>query len=83
MENKMIGGISIERWKEAFAELVNIAISKDYFSDILFFDLYPNTHDEAHAIDEDDEEAICDIYNEKWSYVDEAYKAIFGVRRYN
>jgi hypothetical protein len=83
MENKMIGGISIERWKEAFAELVNIAISKDYFSDILFFDLYPNTHDEANAIDEDDEEAVCDIYNEKWNYVDEAYEAIFGVRRYN
>lgn len=82
MNNKTIGGIPLEKWKDAFAELVAIAIDKDYFSDILFFDLYPGTHEEAHAIDDDDEDAICDIYNEKWNYVDEAYEAIFGVSRH-
>ena len=83
MKDKIIGGISIERWKTVFAELVADAIDKDYFSDILFFDLYPNVGEETLAIDEDDEDAICDIYNEKWGYVDEAYEAIFGVGRHN
>ena len=83
MEDKIIGGISLEKWKAAFAELVANAIDHDDFSDILFFDLYPGTHEEAGAIDEDDEDAICDIYNEKWDYVDEAYEAIFGVSRHN
>ena len=50
---KMIGGISISRWKAAFRELCEIAMDKDYFSDILFFDLYPNTHEEAAAVDKD------------------------------
>ena len=82
-EKNIIGGISLEKWRAAFAELAANAIDHDDFSDILFFDLYPGTHEEADAIDEDDEEAICDIYNEKWDYVDEAYEAIFGVKRYN
>ena len=60
---KMIGGISIERWKRAFAEAADIAIDKDYFSDILLFDLYPNTHDGAAAVGEENEELVDEIYN--------------------
>ena len=35
MENKqkMIGGVSIDRWKQAFADVAAIAIDNDYFSD--------------------------------------------------
>ena len=85
MENqqKKIGGISIERWREAFACAAAIAMDKDYFSDILFYDLYPGTHEEVHKVEEEDEEAACDIYNEKWDFVDEAFKEIFGVDRYS
>ena len=65
MEEKMIGGISISKWKEAFRELCEIAIDKDYFSDILFYDLYPDGDGE---------------YEEKWNYTREAMKEIFGER---
>lgn len=78
---KMIGGISIERWKRAFAEAADIAIDKDYFSDILFFDLYPNTHEEAAAVGEENEELVDEIYNTKWEFVSEAFKEIFGISR--
>ena len=74
----MIGGIPIDRWKMAFAEAADIAISKDYFSDILFFDLYPNTFKEA---EEENEELVDEIYNAKWEFVDKAFKEIFGVSR--
>ena len=69
MEQK-IGGLSIERWKSAFAEAVNIAIEKDYFSDILFYDLY---EDYDHQIE----------YKEMWKYTNEAFEAIFGYNRHN
>jgi hypothetical protein len=83
MENqKIIGGISIERWKRAFAAAAAIAMDQDYFSDILFFDLYPGTHEEAAKIDEDDEDAQCDVYNSKWEYADKAFKEVFGVERH-
>ena len=78
-----IHGISKERWLAAFADAVRIAVDKDYFSDILFFDLYPNTHEKAAELNEDDEEAICDIYNEKWNYVKDAFKEIFGEEMYS
>ena len=71
MEEKMIGGISISRWKAAFRELCEIAMDKDYFSDILFEDLYPNTCEEAAEIDG------CDFYEEKWNYTREALNEIF------
>lgn len=80
-QQKMIGGISIERWKEAFADAAAIAMDKDYFSDILFFDLYPNIDEEVAKIDEDDEDARCDVYNSKWEFVDEAFKEVFGIER--
>ena len=80
MEEKIIGGISISKWKEVFRSLCETAIDKDYFSDILFYDLYPNTGAEAAAVDEDDEDAQYDVYNEKWKYVYEAMKEIFGER---
>ena len=79
---KMIGDISIERWKTAFAEAVDIAIEKDYFSDILFLDLYPNTSEEEAAIEEEANiELIDEVYNAKWKFVDEAFKEIFGISR--
>lgn len=67
MEEKMIGGISISKWKEAFLELCEIGIEKDYFSDILFFDLYPDIPADAKY----------SVYQEKWNYTREALKAIF------
>ena len=75
---KMVGDISLTTWKEKFADLVRLAIDKDYFSDTLFDELYPNISAEAAAIDEDDEEAQCDIYNEKWEYAHKAFEEIFG-----
>ena len=75
MEEKIIGGISISKWKEAFHSVCKIAMDKGYFSDILFFDLYPNTHEEADKIEDCD--AQCDFYNEKWEYAYEALKEIF------
>ena len=78
MEEKIIGGDSIAEWKKAFASLVRIAMDKDYFSDIMFYKLYPNTAAEAAAIDDDDEDAQCDVYNEKWEYAYEAFEEIFG-----
>lgn len=80
-QQKMIGGISIERWKEAFAKAAAIAMSHDYFSDILFFELYPNIDEETAAIDEEDEELIDEVYNSKWEFVDEAFKEVFGIER--
>jgi hypothetical protein len=82
MENKIIGGISLDKWKEALGKAAAIAMDKDYFSDILFFELYPNIAEETAKIDEEDEEAICDIYNAKWEYADEAFKEVFGFSRY-
>ena len=83
MENqKIIGGISIKRWKKAFAAATRMAMEKDYFSDILFFDLYPDIHEEVVKIDENDEDAQCDVYNAKWKYAAEAFKEVFGVERY-
>ena len=64
----MIGGIPIEHWRKAFACATSIAIDKDYFSDILFYELYPNASEE-------------DSYDEKWNFVNEAFKEIFGVDR--
>lgn len=75
---KLIGGIPITTWKEKIADLVRLAMNKDYFDDILFYELYPNTAAEAAAIDEDDEDAQCDVYNSKWEYAYEAFEEIFG-----
>ena len=80
MERKMIGGISISKWKKAFRDLCEIAMDKDDFSDILFFDLYPETSDEIAATNKDDEEAQCNIYNEKWNYAYKALEEIFKER---
>jgi hypothetical protein len=83
MNEKMIGGFPVSKWRKAFALAVNIAIDQDYFSDTLFYDLYPNIHEEAVALGlrDDDEEAIDDVYNAKWDYVDEAFKEVFGMAR--
>ena len=82
MENiKTIGGVSIEDWKKAFAQTVINAFGKDDFSDILFFNLYPNTSEEAANVAEDDEEAIDEVYNSKWTYAYEAFEEVFGLKR--
>ena len=82
MKNKLIGGISLAAWKKAFGKAAAIALDNDYFSDILFFVLYPNTSEEAAQVEEIDEDAACDIYNEKWNYANEAFEEVFGFSRY-
>ena len=84
MENKqkMIGGVSIDRWKQAFADVAAIAIDKDYFSDILFYDLYPGTYDEYDKVKDENTDIADNIFNEKWKFVDEAFKEVFGVDRH-
>ena len=84
MENKqkMIGGISIDRWKQAFANAAAIAIDNDYFSDILFYDLYPGTYDEYDKVKDENTDIADNIFNEKWKFVDEAFKEVFGVDRH-
>ena len=84
---KEIGGIPLDKWKRAFANAVSIAVEKDYFSDILCFDLYPNLQEEVDKIWYEDtsdvarEEAIQNLYEEKWGYVNEAFNEIFGFKR--
>lgn len=80
-QQKVIGGISVERWRKAFAEAVDIAIEKDYFSDILFFDLYPNTAEEVAAMEKENKERVDEVYNSKWEVVGEAFKEVFGISR--
>ena len=84
MENKqeMIGGVSIDRWKQAFADVAAIAIDNDYFSDILFYDLYPGTYDEYDKVKDENTDIADNIFNEKWKFVDEAFKEVFGVDRH-
>lgn len=81
-EKNIIGGISLETWKKVFAQAACNNIDHGYFDDILYYDLYPEAVEEARKIEEEDEEAACDILNEKWEFVDEAFKAIFGVDRH-
>ena len=76
---KMIGGIPKSKWVEAFADAVEIAIDKDYFSDILYYYLYEGKlPKEEDFEDEDDyEKAI----NALWANVDEAFVEVFGPKR--
>ena len=86
-DKKEIGGIPLDKWKRVFAKVVSIAIEKDYFNDILFFDLYPNLYREVDEIWYEDtsdvarEEALQNLYEEKWRYVNEAFNEIFGFKR--
>ncbi len=73
---KSIGNVSIEDWKAAFARAVGIAIEQDYFSDILFYDLYPNINEELKEDMTEEEEYF--VYQSKWAYVYEAFKEVFG-----
>ena len=70
MEENKICGIPLSKWKEAFARSTAIAIDKDYFSDILYYDLYSEL--------EDDEEI-----DKAWENVKLAFKEIFGEDYYN
>lgn len=58
-----IHGVSKEKWLAAFANAVRIAADKDYFSDILFYEVYPDA-------DED--------WRKYWDYAADAFKEIFG-----
>ena len=70
-----IGGFSIQTWKEIF----NRVNSKEELEDILYFDLYAEQIEaELANIDEDDEDAICDVYNEKFDYACKAYEKIMN-----
>ena len=81
MEEKMVGGILLSKWKKVFYDLCQIAMDKDYFSEILFCDFYTETSDEISATNKDDEDAQYNIYNEKWNYAYEALEEIFGERK--
>ena len=91
MNEKMIGGIPVSEWRKAFAVAVNIAIDQDYFSDTLFYDLYPNTGEEAAAAERAANEAglnglevdnaVDAVYHAKWDYVNEAFEEVFGMTR--
>lgn len=74
-EKNIIGGIPLEIWKEVFAQVARNNIDREYFDDIVFYYLYP------FAVDKIDNEIVRNILNEKWEFVDEAFKAIFGVDR--
>lgn len=77
MENeKIIDGVSMIKWKEAFAICLADAFSNDDFSDLLFYNLYPNVHEEAGETE--DEEAIDEIYNAKWNSAYKAFLELFG-----
>ena len=54
----------------------------DYFSDILFYDLYPGTYDEYDKVKDENTDIADNIFNEKWKFVDEAFKEVFGVDRH-
>ena len=73
---KSIGNVSIEDWKAAFARAVGIAIEEDYFTDILFCQLYPNINEELKEDMTEEEENF--VYQRKWAYVYEAFKEVFG-----
>lgn len=73
--NENIGGFSIQTWKEIFSKVH----SKEELEDILYFDLYAKQIEtELANIDEDDEDAVCDVYNEKFDYACEAYEKIMN-----
>ena len=74
---KVIDGVPMSKWKEAFAICLANAFNNDNFSDLLFYDLYPNTSEEAAALGED-EEAIDEVYNSKWNSVYKAFFELFG-----
>ena len=59
-----------EKWLRAFAVAVNTAIEKDYLSDILECDLYPE-------VDSSDDQT----WEEMWNHVDDAFQDIFGISR--
>lgn len=66
--------VSIEKWKEAFAEAVRITVDKDYFSDILHFNLFPIDYPDDVDYEEMEEDGKA-----KWEYFYDAFYEIFGV----
>jgi len=83
--NVIVGGISLEKWRNAFIKVLERTINSDDFSDILFFELYPNIEEEIQEIEaqaEDEcaaEEAVDEIYASKYDYAYKAFKLIFGI----
>lgn len=75
-QEKVIDGVPMSKWEEAFAICLANAINSDDFSDLLFYNLYPNTHEEA--AETEDEEKIVEIYNTKWNSVYKAFLEYFG-----
>jgi hypothetical protein len=64
--------VPMEKWREAFARTLAIAIDKDYFDEIDF--LFPN----GVPVDEDGEKD----YEAIWYALDEAFYEIFGIDRH-
>lgn len=63
----MIYGVPREKWLRAFADGVAIAIDKGYFSDTLFFYLYPDGGND---------------YGQLMKYTEDAFEEIFGIPLY-
>ena len=64
--------IPMEKWREAFARTLAIAIDKDYFDEMDF--LFPN----GVPLDEDGDED----WGLVWNLVDKAFYEIFGIDRH-
>ena len=67
---KEIPELPKEKWLRAFAMAVNIAIEKDYFSDLLECYLYPE-------VDSSDDQ----VWEEMWNQMDDAFQDIFNISR--
>lgn len=67
---KEIPELPKEKWLRAFAMAVNIAIEKDYFSDLLEYYLYPE-------VDSSDDQ----VWEEMWNQMDDAFQDIFNISR--
>lgn len=64
-------------WHLLFARMVEIAIDKDYFSDVIGCIEWS---EEFYTIDEDGDN--CLDYDKVWKYVDEKFKEVFGISRH-
>lgn len=67
-----------ETWSKAFAALVEIAMDKGYFDDILNYSLYGCYYEKSHDMDYDEAMQMIDYM---WERVGEGFKEVFGIER--
>ena len=65
-------------WTKAFAALVEIAMDKGYFDDILNHSLYHCYYEKSNEMDYDEAMQMIDYM---WERVGEAFEEVFGVER--